>query len=232
MLWLYDHHRVTDAMRVVVGKVSEPTPNLIGVIRRADLNPYWETPPDLARESVAPRVLAEGTGYLAAHHLQVLSGWETDATPIAPDTVDWPAVARGADDVRLRQAPGPDNMMGAVKYVLPNPLGVYLHDTPNKALFANATRAESAGCIRLADAAELGRRLFGRSLVADPSGGADQHVELAPAVPVYVIYLTALPTPAGPVFYQDIYSRDRVAGPGLGSSSQAARAPRPQAGTQ
>jgi murein L,D-transpeptidase YcbB/YkuD len=206
-LWLYDQGRVADEMRVVVGKPSEPTPSLIGLIRYAVLDPYWNVPPDLAR-GVAQKVLAQGPGYLDAHHLQPLSGWTADAAVVPAEAVDWQAVADGRQTLHLRQLPGPDNMMGRLKFMLPNPLGVYLHDTPNKALFASQRRTDSAGCVRLADAAELGERLFGRMLAADPAAGPEQRVELASPVPVYILYLTAQPTPTGMVFPSDIYGRD------------------------
>ena len=41
-LWLYDNGRVSDSMKVIVGKPSEPTPMMAGVIRYAVFNPYWE----------------------------------------------------------------------------------------------------------------------------------------------------------------------------------------------
>jgi murein L,D-transpeptidase YcbB/YkuD len=208
LLWLYEGGARVLEMPVIVGKVSEPTPEMIGLIRYADLNPYWNLPPDLARE-VARRVAARGSGVLAEQHLEALSGWETDAATLAPEAVDWRAVANGAQTVRLRQLPGADNMMGKMKFMLPNPLGVYLHDTPMKGLFAGARRTESAGCVRLLDAPELGRRLFGRDLVAAEGAGPEQRVDLPTPVPVYIVYLTAEPTPSGAIaFRPDIYSRD------------------------
>lgn len=206
-LWLYENGRVSDQMRVAVGKPTEPTPSMIGLVRYAVLDPYWNVPPDLAR-GIAAKVLAQGPQYLADHHLQALSDWSQDAAPVAPEAVDWNAVASGAELLRLRQLPGPDNMMGKLKFMLPNPLGVYLHDTPDKALFLGDRRADSAGCVRLADAEALGRRLFGRELSADPQAGPEQRVELAQPVPVYIVYLTAQPGPGGMVFPPDIYRRD------------------------
>jgi murein L,D-transpeptidase YcbB/YkuD len=208
LLWLYEGGAAALEMPVIVGKQSEPTPQMMGLIRYADLNPYWNVPPDLARE-IARRVVARGPEVLAEQQLEALSDWGPEAATLAPEAVDWRAVADGAQPVRLRQLPGPDNMMGKLKFMLPNPLGVYLHDTPMKGLFAGSRRMDSSGCVRLLDAAALGRRLFGRDLVADPAGGPEQRVDLPIPVPVYIVYLTAEPTPGGGISYlPDIYGRD------------------------
>jgi murein L,D-transpeptidase YcbB/YkuD len=208
-LWLHENGRIADQMEVIVGKPTEPTPQMIGLIRFAMLEPYWYVPPDLARFNVAPKVLAQGPGYLERSGLQALSDWTENAVPISPETVDWAAVASGQQVVRLRQLPGPDNMMGQLKFMLPNPLGVYLHDTPNKSYFADSRRTDSSGCVRLQNAARLGQDLFGRTLAPDPTKGAEQRVDLPSPVPVYILYLTAQPGPDGQIsFAPDIYHRD------------------------
>jgi murein L,D-transpeptidase YcbB/YkuD len=98
-------------------------------------------------------------------------------------------------------------MMGRVKFMLPNDLGVYLHDTPLRDLFAGADRRQSSGCIRLEDAQRLGRWLF-QGAMPRPSGAAEQRVDLPEPVPVYITYLTALPSRGGIVFRPDTYGRD------------------------
>ena len=50
---------------------------------------------------------------------------------------------------RPRAAARPDNVLGQVKFVFPNKHDVYMHDTTQKHLFANAVRAESHGCMRV-----------------------------------------------------------------------------------
>jgi murein L,D-transpeptidase YcbB/YkuD len=44
-----------------------------------------------------------------------------------------------------------------MKFMFPNDLGIYLHDTPDKALFNKGTRHFSSGCVRLEDAPRLGK---------------------------------------------------------------------------
>jgi murein L,D-transpeptidase YcbB/YkuD len=206
-LWVLAGGQARGAMRVVVGKTDNQTPSMIGLIRYALLNPYWNIPPDLVRNKIAPKVLAGGPGVLGAQHLQVLSDWSANARVLDPATVDWAAVAAGRTILRVRQLPGPDNMMGQVKFMLSNPLGIYLHDTPLKGLFDGAVRTDSSGCVRLQDAQRLVAWVFGRSV--RPIGEApDQRVDLAPPMPVYILYLTAQPGPAGVSYLADIYHRD------------------------
>ena len=84
-------------------------------------------------------------------------------------------------------------MMGRIKFMMPNELGIYLHDTPHHDLFARADRRLSSGCVRLEDAPRLARWLFG-GRVPRPTGAAEQRVDLPEPVPVYIAYFTALPS--------------------------------------
>ncbi|WP_297695494.1 L,D-transpeptidase family protein [Phenylobacterium sp.] len=208
-LWLYQDGRPVDSMDVVVGKLSEPTPAMAGLIRFAVAHPYWNVPPDLVRDSIAPKVLRYGISYLASQNLEALSDWTPNAKVLAPASIDWRAVASGARILRVRQRPGDGNMMGQVKFVFPNQLGVYLHDTPLRQFFAESRRTESAGCVRLADAPRLARWLLGDDarLLTEP-GAPEERLDLAQPVPVYIVYFTAAPEPQGLVFHPDVYGRD------------------------
>jgi murein L,D-transpeptidase YcbB/YkuD len=207
-LFMYEGGRVVDEMRVVVGKPVNPTPMMAATIKFAALNPYWNVPPDLAAERIAPHVAKQGTGYLKKMGYVVLSDWSDQATPVDPSTIDWQAVADGRLQIRVRQNPGPHNAMGRMKFMFPNPQGVYLHDTPDRALLNEEARLFSGGCVRLEDAPRLAAWLYGKPL--DPKGAAtEQPVDLSTPVPVYLAYLTAVPTGGQIVFYEDIYGKDR-----------------------
>jgi len=183
--------QTVDSMRVIVGKPdpSTQTPMLASVIHYATLNPYWHVTPDLVRSLIARNVLDQGLGYLKARGYQILSA-EGSGEMLDAAKVDWHAVANGSQQVRVRQLPGPANSMGRIKIGFPNSSDIYLHDTPNKNLFAQDDRTLSHGCIRLEDAERLGRWLMGR----DPqsaSNAPEQNVLLPSPVPIYVTYLTA-----------------------------------------
>ncbi|HEV2746472.1 MAG TPA: L,D-transpeptidase family protein [Allosphingosinicella sp.] len=212
-LWLYEDGRVRDTMRVIVGKPTEQTPMMAGLIRHAMVNPYWNIPPDLVRKRIALAVLDKGVSYLKAMRYEVLADWSADARVIDPKEVDWAAIAAGRLDLPVRQLPGKDNAMGKMKFMLPNQLGIYLHDTPDKALFRKEDRRFSSGCVRVEDAPRLARWLFGRPL-APRTGAPEQQVDLPEPVPVYITYLTAAPAAKGIAFEEDAYDRDqpRLAG--------------------
>ena len=210
-LWMYEDGRAVDTMRVVVGKPTEPTPMMAATMRYVALNPYWNVPPDLVQSRIAPAVLREGMSFLRSRRYEILSDWSEQARRLDPDSLDWNAIAAGREQhLRVRQLPGPDNAMGRMKFMFPNELGVYLHDTPNRELLREEGRLFSAGCVRLEDAPRLARWLFGGS-APQPSGSApEQRVDLPQPIPVYLTYMTAAPEPDGVAVRADVYNRDPV----------------------
>jgi murein L,D-transpeptidase YcbB/YkuD len=206
-LWMYEGDRPVDSMKVVVGKTEMPTPIMAGMIRTAIVNPYWQVPDDLVQTSIASNVLEKGVKYLKGGGYQVLASWDDDAKLVNPSRVDWQAVHAGQSKVHVRQLPGGANFMGKVKFEFPNPLGIYLHDTPAKDLMAQDARQFSSGCVRLEDAQRFGRWLMGGTLPT--SRKPETKVALPQAVPVYITYLTAFPEDGGQVvFRSDPYKRD------------------------
>jgi murein L,D-transpeptidase YcbB/YkuD len=206
-LWMYEDGRPVDSMKVIVGASATETPMLAALIRYAAVNPYWNVPPELVQSLIAPRVISEGNSYLAARGYEVLDSWEDNARVIGPDTVDWRAVANGDAEVRVRQLPGAGNSMGDIKFMMPNEYGIYLHDTPNRALFAQENRWVSNGCVRVEDARRLARWLFGE-MPASQDTSRETRVELATPVPVYITYLTVAPDRESVAFRSDPYQRD------------------------
>ncbi|WP_420143512.1 L,D-transpeptidase family protein [Sphingobium sp.] len=204
-LWYYSKGVLDGTMKVVAGAKESPTPLMAGMIRYATLNPYWNIPSDLVERKVAPKILAGGS--LKGMRYEALSDWSANATPLAQSAIDWNAVASGQTELRVRQLPGGSNAMGRIKFMFPNDLGIYLHDTPQRDLFAKADRHFSNGCVRLEDAQRLGRWFFGKIPSTD-SDAPEQHEPLPQAVPVYLTYLTAVPTAQGVQFLPDVYDRD------------------------
>ena len=210
-LTMYEDGRIVDSMRVVVGRPVHSTPMMAALIRFTSLNPYWNVPADLAAERIAPNVVKEGNAYLKAKGYQLLSSWDANAKVISPSTVDWAAVAAGRTEVRLRQLPGPDNSMGKMKFMFPNAQGIYLHDTPQKDLLGEETRMFSGGCVRLEDAPRLAKWLYGGRAPIAKSTRPEQRVDLPRPVPVFLTYLTAMPSGGDVAYLPDVYNRDRAA---------------------
>jgi len=187
-LFMIENGKIVDSMKVIVGKPTSATPSVRSTIYYATLNPYWNVPVDLARTIIAPRVLDEGQGYLEKNGYQVVTGFGPDAQPRDSKAVDWRAVADGLETVHVRQLPGPGNFMGQVKFGFGNKDGIFLHDTPKKALFQEMDRRLSNGCVRLEDAARLARWMLGRDLAAG-SANPEHYVALPQPVHVVITYL-------------------------------------------
>lgn len=222
-LMMLDGGKVTDSMKVIVGKAIAPTPLLAGTIHYVTFNPYWHIPQDVARRKVAPIVLKRGTAYLKAAKYQTVAAFGGDKEePVDPDSIDWKAVADGSVEANIRQLAGPNNMMGAMKFGFVNDYGIFLHDTPHKDLFAKAKRNLSLGCVRVEHPERLAEWLLGRK--PDPPGdGSEQLVRLDRGVPVYILYLTARPDGDAIAFADDVYKLDAAPGPSSGVATASAK---------
>jgi murein L,D-transpeptidase YcbB/YkuD len=208
-LYMYENGQVVDQMRVVAGRPDPiaQTPMMSAYIRYAALNPYWNSPADITAKRLAPTILKEGRAYFKNRGYELLSDWSDHPRIINPMSIDWRAVAAGRVQARLRQKPGPANSMGKMKFMFPNPQGIWLHDTPEKEKIDEAARLASNGCVRLADAARFGQWLFGYRL--KPQGARpEQKVPLPKPIPLYITYLTAVPSGTSITYLDDMYSRD------------------------
>lgn len=156
-------------------------------------------------------MLSEGLQYFRGRGYEVVSEWSPSARVLDPSKIDWKAVAGGRLEIYVRQKPGPHNGMGKIKLRFPNDLGIYLHDTPGKQLFAAKQRDYSGGCVRLEDAAALGTLLLGRSRVPE-NKTPEQTITLPQPVPLYITYLTVRPEEDGRLARRaDVYGLDRSA---------------------
>ncbi|WP_126172517.1 L,D-transpeptidase family protein [Altericroceibacterium xinjiangense] len=206
----YDHGARELHMRVIQGRDSMQTPMLADRIETIVANPYWNLPPDIVRKTIAPAVLSEGPSWLDRRDYEVLSDWSDDPKPVDSADVDWQAVADGSKLLRVRQRPGPENAMGSVKFMFPNPLGIYLHDTPRKNLFEYADRRLSHGCVRLEKPEALAEFLVQGDADFLSSNQPNNRVRLADPVPVYTGYFTAWPGKDGLTFHEDVYQLDKA----------------------
>jgi murein L,D-transpeptidase YcbB/YkuD len=214
-LMMLEDGKVTDTMKVIVGKPDFPTPLLAGKIWYVTFNPYWHIPQDVAKRKVAPIVLKRGVKYLTLARYQTVAAFGGDKEePIDPKTVDWKAVAAGDAEVHIRQLSGPYNMMGKMKFGFDNDYGIFLHDTPHKDLFDKARRNLSLGCVRVEHPQELAQWLLGHEPPL-PGDDSEQNVLIGKrGVPIYISYLTARPDDGKIAFADDVYKLDRDGGGG------------------
>jgi len=211
-LYMYENGQVVDSMRVVAGRPDAiaQTPMMNAFIRYIALNPYWNSPADITAKRLAPTILKEGRAYFRNRGYELLSDWSDHARVIDPMSIDWHAVAAGRIQARLRQKPGPANSMGKMKFMFPNPQGIWLHDTPEREKIEDAARLQSNGCVRLEDAKRLERWLFYGRPPSPKGARPEQKVNLPEPVPLYITYLTAVPSGTSIVYFDDFYGKDRA----------------------
>jgi L,D-transpeptidase YcbB len=204
--------------RVVVGTPYRRTPVFTGRMTYLVLNPSWEVPHRLAVRDQLPRIRND-EDYLERMGFSVLQGWGTEERRIDPEEIDWDALSPRHFPYRLRQAPGPENALGQVKFMFPNHHNVYLHDTPARGLFAHEERALSSGCIRIEDPDRLTRWLLTeRAEVLNSEqirtildSGRETTVRLNRPLSVHLLYWTAWVNDDDQVQYRrDLYERDSV----------------------
>src|SRR3546814_7192790 len=89
----------------------------------AILNPVGNVPTERGQKKMEPKILAGRS--LRSMRMEVLSDWSASPSTLDPATIDWAAVAAGAQEIRMRQLPGRGNSMGRVKFLFPNDHGIY-----------------------------------------------------------------------------------------------------------
>lgn len=207
----YRQNVVELEMVVAVGKPSWATPIFEDEVLYAEVNPYWNIPPSIAADEVLPAIRKDPT-YLQEQDMEVVAGWNTDDPTLAD--VDWTDPGSYGVDYRIRQRPGAGNALGQIKFIFPNPHGVYLHDTPAQRAFERANRAVSHGCVRVAEPMKLADFLLPNPdleevEVALDEGGAPERVYLDEPMPVTLHYWTAFVDDQGTMhFRRDLYGID------------------------
>lgn len=205
---------IEETMRVVVGKPFRQSPVFSDQIRYLEFNPTWTAPYSIAVRDELP-ILQSNPAKLVEMGFQVLQ----DGQPVNIFTVDWTQYNKHNFPFTLRQAPGPQNALGRVKFMFPNEHSVYLHDTPSRSLFQRTSRAFSSGCIRLHRPLELAEQILETQGVAGWNRSRiNQTIEtrqrtvvnLAEPLNVHLTYSTAWVGEGGTLHFRpDIYGRDK-----------------------
>ena len=207
---VYSHHRAG------VGRIDRQSPIMQTKATEINFNPFWHVPPSLIKKDLIPKMKAD-PNYLAEEKIHIL---DKDGHDVSPTSINWNTDE--ATHFTYRQDTGADiNSLGFVRINIPNPYGVYMHDTPEKGVFGDDFRFVSSGCVRVQDVRDYvawllkGNPGWNRDQIdAVIRSGERQDVKLAEPVPVYWVYITAWATPDGLVqFRPDIYQRDG-SGPG------------------
>lgn len=211
-LWL-DDERVWST-RVVVGKAHRRTPVFVSEMRDVVLDPTWTVPRSLIEETLFDEARTDPQGFAQrGFRLRDQFGsWHS------PTDIDWAAYHAAHFPFDVVQMPGTHNALGNVKFMFDNPYAVYLHDTPARGLFDEASRAFSHGCVRVEHPEELARRILEEGGGLDAEGIASLRAEsdniaidLLEPLMVGLLYWTVDVDADGRlVHFEDIYGRDAL----------------------
>ncbi|MDP2409523.1 MAG: L,D-transpeptidase family protein [Pseudolabrys sp.] len=183
--------------KIVVGKPQTPTPLLTAVMDNIIVNPSWYVPQSIIQNELLPL-------YASDPNIFNRLGYE---------------VKRGPDGhINVVQPPGAANALGRIKFNFQNKYHVYLHDTPEKRLFARDQRAFSHGCMRVEDPTKFGEVMLGLGIngatpdsrqITAMFGQEEKTFRLTNRAMVHLTYQTAYVDDAGKlVLRDDIYGFD------------------------
>ena len=198
--------------RAQVGRPYRQTPIFRSELTYLVLNPTWTVPPSILAHDVLPAQRRDPS-YLARKGLKVI---DRSGRVVPASSIDWSTATARNFRYNLRQDPGPENALGRIKFMFPNPYAVYMHDTPSRSLFEKSDRAFSSGCIRVERPLELAELLLAGQTGWDQTAlaraiaeGKTRAVTLAAPVPVLLSYWTAWVDRSGTLqFRRDLYGRD------------------------
>lgn len=197
-------------MDVVVGRAFDTaTPLFTETMKYLIFRPYWDVPASIANGEIRPKAQRD-PAYLERGDFELVQG-----STVVPATAS--AIASIGRGVRVRQKPGPDNALGRVKFMLPNPYSIYLHDTNAQGRFAAERRDFSHGCIRVADPVALAQHVLRHQpdwtkekIEVAMNAERPLQVNLERPIPVLIVYATAVAEENGRLhLYPDVYGLDR-----------------------
>ncbi len=184
--------RTVHQTRGVIGKTTSPTPVFSDTMSYIVLNPSWYVPPSILKAEFLPG-LARDPNYAAKRGYEVI---------------------RDGKNVTVRQPPGVSNALGNVKFMFPNDLAIYLHDTPNRTVFKRSERALSNGCIRVENPMKLAEAVVGNGWTEDrlnrQIGGRERSLRLETPLPIHLTYFTLAVDAEGKIrTMPDVYGYDQ-----------------------
>lgn len=188
----------------IVGARDTQTPAFVSAIGGITLNPAWTPPRSILVNEIVPSIRRNPA---AAGPYDII---DSSGNTIPSASVNW---AERPFPYLLRQRPGPSNALGRIKFEMPNPYDVYLHDTPSRALFARDDRALSHGCVRVERPVDLAEAILApvwtaETLETEISTGATRTLIPVSPVPVFALYLTATSDGNSVSYADDLYNRD------------------------
>ena len=221
LLEVIEKNEIKFQSRVISGKSKTRTPVLTSNITELITYPQWVPPPSIVIKEILPAVKIN-PGYLARKGFSLI---DSKGNEVDPYSVDWSKYNKGIP-YRVVQGSGDANALGIMKFVFSNKYSVYLHDTNQRYLFANAMRSLSHGCIRVQEWEKLAWYILQNETLTTAGSGytridsvktwlqkkQKRHIPIRNKIPVYIRYITCESVNGTIVFYDDVYAEDRLLG--------------------
>jgi murein L,D-transpeptidase YcbB/YkuD len=200
--------------RAQVGRTYRKSPVFRADMKYAQFNPTWTVPPGILRRDILPKLKAGAEDYLQKQDMKLVDS--ATGEEVAPSMIDWEAASPRNFRYQVVQRPSPDNALGQVKFIFPNPHFVFLHDTNHREHFDDEVRTFSSGCIRIEHPMEFARRVLDdpdwddAAIQSVIDSKKTRTVYLNEPLPVMILYWTLNPITADgtPEFLPDVYDRD------------------------
>lgn len=202
--------------RIICGKPITSTPIITSAITDMITYPQWTIPTSIIKKEILPG-LKKDPGYIIrkGYSLVDVKGNEVD-----PYSVDWSKYEKGIP-YKVVQGSGDDNALGVLKFNFPNKFSVYLHDTNQRYLFSNTSRALSHGCVRVQEWKKLAYLILRRDSMLSPKATPidslnswlhkkkKRVIPVSNRLPLFIRYFGSEGKNGKVVFYEDIYSDDK-----------------------
>ncbi len=213
-LELFQNNAKTYEMRVIVGKNRTKTPIFSDTLEHVVFSPTWTVPNSIKVKEMLPKLRENGNHYGGKNYKFYCN---QSGKEINPDTVNWSSIDTRNFNYSIVQQPGTGNALGKVKFVLPNSMNIYLHDTPGRKLFNKSIRSFSHGCIRLEEPETLAKLVLDDNSKFDVENISNfvkserpRRVALKKQYHVQIEYRTAWVDKEGALqFRPDIYGFDK-----------------------
>jgi murein L,D-transpeptidase YcbB/YkuD len=217
-LEVVDKDEIKLTSKVICGKAKTRTPVLTSNITELITYPQWVPPPSIVSKEILPAV-KRNPGYLARKGFSLV---DSKGNQVDPYSVNWSKYSKGIP-YRIVQGSGDANALGIMKFVFSNKYSVYLHDTNQRYLFANAMRSLSHGCVRVQEWEKLANYILRNDSLNAASGGytridsvkiwlqqkKKKSIAVRNKIPVYIRYITCEGRNGNIVFYDDVYAEDK-----------------------
>lgn len=228
MTRMYRGGKVVHAERIVTGKPENQTPIFSDEFEIVVFKPFWNVPESIKWKELQPQLSRNPDALSRAGLRAAYNGM-----PVDPATIDWSTADMRA--LHIFQPPSAGNALGQVKFLFPNKHDVYMHDTPTKHLFNNASRAYSHGCMRVRDPLRFAELLLSHDKGWDMArvqqlanaGPENNEVRLTKKVPIHITYFTAWVDDDGTLkTFNDIYNHESKVHLGLEGKAHLIAKPR------